>query len=183
MAADMDSAAAVVIGAVISGVVGVLVVFYQQNLARRHEIDKARAARLSEFSAAGWAATLAISELARSPMSQKEAIEGGERFQALTDRFNSALAQIQLLDDGDVYASAHHFNAHLTALSREARSTQIDRGTLRARHAELSEFVFEYQRAARTALGSPVLPDTVSLLPRSGEADLPITKVDAASPE
>ena len=59
----MDSAVAVVIGAVISGVVGVLVVFYQQRLVRRHEIDKARAARLSEFSAAGWTATLAISEL------------------------------------------------------------------------------------------------------------------------
>jgi len=49
----MDSAVAVVIGAVISGVVGVLVVFYQQRLVRRHEIDKARAARPSEFSAAG----------------------------------------------------------------------------------------------------------------------------------
>jgi hypothetical protein len=67
----MDSAVAVVIGAVISGVVGVLVVFYQQRLARRHEIDKTRAARLSEFSAAGWTATLAISELARAPMTHK----------------------------------------------------------------------------------------------------------------
>jgi len=160
---------AVVIGAVISGVVGVLVVFYQQRLVRRHEIDKARAARLSEFSAAGWTATLAISELARAPMSHKETIEGGERFQAITDRFNSALAQIQLLYDGDVYTSAHQVNAYLTTLNREARVSQIDRDTLRARHAELSAFVAEYQRAARTALGSPVLRDTMAWLSRPSE--------------
>ena len=49
----MTNALAVVLGAVISGLVGVLVVFYQQRLAGHHEIDVARAARLSEFSAAG----------------------------------------------------------------------------------------------------------------------------------
>jgi hypothetical protein len=37
---------AVVLGAVISGLVGILVVFYQQRLAGRHEIDTARVARL-----------------------------------------------------------------------------------------------------------------------------------------
>lgn len=69
----------------ISEVVGVLVVFYQQSLAHRHEIDKARAGRLSDFSAVGWVATtLAISEPARAPMSQKEAIKGSGRFQTLT---------------------------------------------------------------------------------------------------
>lgn len=63
----------------------------QQRLARSHEVDKARAARLSEFSAAGWSATLAISDLARTPIDDKEAVEATDRFQALSDRFNAAL--------------------------------------------------------------------------------------------
>jgi hypothetical protein len=133
------SAVAVVIGAVISGVVGVLVIFYQQSLARRHEIDTARAARLSEFRAAGWAATLAIGELARSPLAQKAVIENTSRFQTLTDRFNSALAQVQLLDDGDVYEAAHRINDCLTALNHGARGAQVDRDSWSSRRAELSK--------------------------------------------
>jgi hypothetical protein len=171
MAAFMSSAAAVVIGALISGVVGVIVVFYQQKLARGHEVDKARASRLSAFSAAGWSATLAISELARAPVDQKETIEGSERFQALSDKFNSALAQIQLLDDGEVYTTAHRVNACLTALNREARSVQFDRGAIRAKHAELSVYVADYQRAARKALGSQALPDPLAWLPTGIEPD------------
>ena len=176
----MSNAAPVVLGALISGVVGVLVVFYQQRLARGHEVDKARAARLSEFSAAGWSATLAISELARAPLDQKEAIEDSERFQALSDRFNSALAQIQLLDDDQVYISAHRVNACLTALSREARSTQFDRAAIRAKHAELSVYVADYQRAARKVLGSPALPEPLPWIPATAAPDAPGRGSDAA---
>jgi hypothetical protein len=165
----VDSAVAVVIGAVISGVVGILVVFYQQGLARRHEIDTARAARLGEFSAAGWAATLAISELARASLAQKADIENTARFQALTDRFNSALAQVQLLDDGDVYETAHRINDCLTALSHEARGVQVDRDSWSSKRVELSRFVAEYQRAARSALGSSALPNGEPWIARANE--------------
>jgi hypothetical protein len=176
----MSGAAPVVIGALISGLIGVLVVFYQQRLARGHEVDKARAARLAEFSAAGWSATLAISDLARAPLDQKEAIEGSERFRALQDRFNSALAQIQLLDDGGVYTSAHRVNACLTALNHEARSMQFDRTAIRAKHAELSGYVADYQRAARKVLGSPTLPDPLPWIPAAAAPDASDRGSDAA---
>lgn len=172
---------AVVAGALISGLVGVLVVFYQQKLARSHEVDKARAARLSEFSAAGWSATLAISELARTPADEKEAVEASDRFQALSDRFNAALAQIQLLDDGEVYATAHRVNAYLTALNHDARSAQFDHAAVRARHAELSAHVAAYQRAARKALGSTDLPGPLPWLPAAAGTDAIGDANDAAT--
>ena len=76
-------------------------------------------------------------------MSQKSSIEEVARFQAPTDRFNSALARIQLLDDGDVYATARRVDACLTALTREARSAQAERDRWRARRAGLSGLVAE----------------------------------------
>lgn len=155
----MDSAVAVIIGAVISGVVGILVVFFQQRLVRRHAVDADRVRRLSEFSAAGWAATLAIGDLARAPQAEKSDIENSERFQAITDRFNSALAQIQLLDEGEVFTCAHRVDACLVALTHKARSSPIDPDSWGAGRAELSRLVAEYQRAARAALGSTALPD------------------------
>jgi hypothetical protein len=187
----MNDAAAVVVGATISGVVGILAVFFQQRLARQHERDYAKALRLSEFSAAGWAASLAISELARAREAQKDEIEHSERFQAIVDRFNSALALIQLLDDEEVYAAAHRVDKCLVELSHHARSAEADRDSWRGmQRAELSTAVAEYQRAARRALGSPPLPrpepwltptmDSASQPPDRLAA--PIT-VDRAQPE
>jgi hypothetical protein len=165
----MNDAVAVVLGAIISGVVGVLVVFFQQKLARQHELDSAKALRLSEFSAAGWAATLIISELARAPIAGKANIELSDRFQALTDRFNSALAQIQLLDEGEVYTAAHRVDRCLVDLNHQARSAEADRESWRARQrAGLSRAVAEYQRAARQALGSSPLPGPEPWLARLG---------------
>lgn len=126
----MDSTVAIILGAAISGMVGVLVVFIQQRLARQHELDSAKAARLSEFSAAGWAATLIISEIARAPIQQKRDLENSARFQALTDRFNSVLAQIQLLDDAEVYAAADRVDECLVALHHQARAVQATRERL-----------------------------------------------------
>ncbi len=167
----MNDAIAIVSGAIISGIVGVLVVFFQQRLARQHELDTAKALRLSEFSAAGWAAALAISEFARAPVEQKGAIENTARFQAITDRFNSALAQIQLLDDGDVYASAHRVDAFLVDLTHHARSAQADRNSWRAEQREgLSHAVAAYQRAARRSLGSSSLPGPEPWLARAEES-------------
>lgn len=153
----MTSALAVVLGALISGLVGVLVVFYQQKLAGRHEIDAARVARLSEFSAAGWTATLLISELARAPIPQKSNVEGAARYQDQNDRYNLAPAQIQLLDTGDVYRVAHRVDSCLVALERDAMSAQFDRDSWGERRGQLSSAVAEYQRAARVALGSPAI--------------------------
>ena len=162
----MDSAVAVVVGAVISGVVGLMVVVVQQVLARRHELNTAKAVRLSEFSAAGWAATRAIIELARAAPADKATIAESHRFRALVDRFNSALAQIQLLDDGEVYAAAHRVDACLVALTNHVRSAQADQESWRASRAELSAQVAQYQRAARRALGSSDLPGTEPWLAR-----------------
>ena len=153
----MTSASAVVLGAVISGLVGILVVFYQQRLAGRHEVDAARVARLSEFSAAGWTATLLISELAQASSAQKPGIHNAARYQDQNDRYNLALAQIQLLDSGDVYQTAHRVDSCLVALEREALLTQFDSDTWRSKRVPLSVAVAEYQRVARVALRSPAI--------------------------
>jgi len=180
----MDSAVAVILGAAISGIVGVLAVFVQQRLARQHELDSAKAQRLSEFSAAGWAATLIISELARAPLEKKRDIENSARFQALTDRFNSVLAQIQLLDDGEVYAAAHRVDTCLVGLHHHARTAEATREDWRTRQrAELSKAVAEYQRAARRALGARSLPGPEPWLARAGEPDPPSARRQTDGPQ
>lgn len=169
----MNEAVAIVSGATISGLIGILVVFFQQKLARQHELDTAKTLRLSEFSAAGWAAALVISELARVPVEQKGDIENSVRYQAITDRFNSALAQIQLLDDGDVYASAHRVDACLVDLTHHARSARADRDIWRSKQREeLSRAVAAYQRAARRSLGSSSLPGPEPWLMRSEKSTI-----------
>ena len=165
----MTSASAVVLGAAISGLVGVLVVFVRQRLTGRHEVDTARVARLSEFSAAGWTATLLISELARTPIGEKPNVEGAARYQDQNDRYNLALAQIQLLDTGDVYKAAHRVDSCLIALETEARLAQFDRDMWNAKRDQLSNAVAEYQRAARVALRSPAIPGPDPWLQRSLE--------------
>jgi hypothetical protein len=74
------------------------------------------------------------------------------------DRFNSVLAQIQLLDDGDVYDAAHRVDDCLVRLVTEARVAQADQLAWRAKRADLTKAVAVYQRAARKALGSVSLP-------------------------
>lgn len=165
----MSSALAVVLGAVISGLVGILVVFYQQRLAGRHEVDIARGARLSEFSAVGWTATLMISELARAPMSQKAAIKNAPRYEAHIDQFNLALAQIQLLDNGDVYITAHRIHACLVTLERQALSRQFDRTEWHDRRVPLALAVADYQRAGRADLKSPAIVGQEPWLERAME--------------
>jgi hypothetical protein len=168
----MDSTVAIILGAAISGIVGVLVVFLQQRLARQHELDSAKAARLSEFSAARWAATLIMSELARAPVEKKHDIENSARFQALTDRFNSVLAQIQLLDDNEIYAAAHRVDTCLVALHHQARAAQATREDWRSgQQAELSIAVAEYQRVARRVLGARPLPGLEPWQARAAEPD------------
>ena len=178
----MNGAVAIILGAAISGIVGVLAVFIQQRLARQHEVDSAKAQRLSEFSAAGWAATLIISEIARAPLAKKRDIENSARFQALTDRFNSVLAQIQLLDDDEIYASAHRVDKCLVDLHHHARTAEATREDWRTRQrAELSIAVAEYQRAARRALGARPLPGPEPWLARSSEPDPVSTRYQADS--
>lgn len=180
----MDSAVAVILGAAISGIVGVLVVFLQQRIARQHELDSAKAVRLSEFSAAGWAVTLIISELARAPIEKKYDIENSARFEALTDRFNSVLAQIQLLDDGAVYVVAHRVDTCLVALHHQARTMQATREDWRTQQrAELSIAVAEYQRVARRALGAQPLQGPEPWLARAAEPDPPSVRYQADNPQ
>lgn len=171
----MIGAAAVVLGALISGMVGVLVVIVQQRLAGRHELEMAKAHRLGELSAAGWATTLALGDLARAPLAEKVEVEQSERFQSLMDRFNSALAQIQLLDDGDVYAAAHAVDECLVHLLYEARAGVADRPSWRAKRADLGKAVATYQRAARAALGSAALREPEPWLTRANDPTAPST--------
>jgi hypothetical protein len=103
----LSNALAVVLGAIISGVVGVLVIVVQQALVRSHHRYEAQVKRLSEFAAAAWSLTLVISDNARSPIGQKVIDGDFERLRSATDAFNAAMAQIQLLEDGDVYLTAH----------------------------------------------------------------------------
>jgi len=164
----MDSAVGIVVGAAISGSIGLLVVFLQQYLLRTHEADKVRAGRLGEFSAAGWAGTLIVSELARAAVGQKKGIENSRRYQAVSDRFNAALAQIQLLYDGEVYVCAHRVDECLASLISEARTSQFSSDSWRQRRAELSQAVADFQRAARAALGTASLDRPEPWLARAG---------------
>ncbi len=63
---------------------------YTRTLAKS-VVERGAVRRLSELSAAGWAGTLAISDLARAPLAQKAEVENSDRFQGLIDRFNSVL--------------------------------------------------------------------------------------------
>jgi hypothetical protein len=91
------------------------------------------------------------------PISQKTASRNAPRYQDHNDRFNLVMAQIQLLDSGDVYLTAHRIHACLVALEHEALSAQIDQNVWRAKRTPLSTAVAEYQRAARAALKSPAI--------------------------
>lgn len=155
----VSNAAAVVVGATISGVIGILVIVTQQSLVRRHELSAARIARLSDFAAQAWTLTLVISQLARAPLSEKQEILDSRRILESTDAFNSAMAKIQLLESGDVFVAAHAIDRCLVYLTREARSRQFDREEWKLLRSDLSAAVDEYQQAARVILGSGQRPN------------------------
>jgi hypothetical protein len=117
-------------------------------------------------------------------MEKKHDIENSARFQALTDRFNSVLAQIQLLDDGEVYIAAHRVDTCLVGLHHQARTAQATREDWRTQQrAELSIAVAEYRRVARRALGARPLSGPEPWLTRAGEPDPPSVHYRADSPE
>lgn len=155
--AKMASAIATVAGAIIAGIVGILAVGFQQRIARQHQQETAQVQRLSEFSAAGWAASLTIIKLSESPSSRKTDTESSDAYQGAIDRFNSVLAQIQLLDAGEVYQAAHRVNECLVHLGREARGRRINLAAWQSSRADLSDAVALYQQAARRALGAPAI--------------------------
>jgi hypothetical protein len=112
---------------------------------------------LASFPPPGRAASLAIIKLAQSPQSRKAALENSAAHQNAVDRFNSVLAQIQLLDAGEVYEAAHRVNECLVHLGREAAARRADGSTWRATRADLSNAVAAYQQAARKALGAKAI--------------------------
>lgn len=159
---DVDQTASVIVGATVSGVIGILVVFTQQWLSRRHQDRSEHVARLTEFSAAAWALTLAIGRLAHAPDDKKESVEERERVSALGDAFNSCMAKIQLLEGGAVYATAARLDRELAALVPLARDHEFETVEWRQARAGVTAAVEEFQRAARVSLGSGPKPAEIA---------------------
>jgi hypothetical protein len=70
------------------------------------------------------------------------------------DRFTTALARIQLLDDEPVYRAAVTLDNRLVELRNVALSQQWQDDAWRARRSELSAAVRAFQTAARQQLGA-----------------------------
>jgi hypothetical protein len=149
----MSDGAAVVAGATISGVIGVLVVVVQQWIVHTRDQQKARVERLAEFSAAGWVLTLCTGDLAQAERPNKPSVEAAHSEKV--DRFVHALAQVQLLDDASVYEVAHDVDKELTKLIEAARSRVYSVGDWDDARTSLTEAVLRFQRTARRALDAP----------------------------
>lgn len=139
----------------------------QQALLRRHELQTARAARLSSFSAHTWATTLALGELARATLEAKREVYENQDLQDAMDSFNTAMAQIQLLENGEVYTAAHTIDRCLVSLTGEALSQQFSRNDWRDKRTDLSHAIDEYHDAARAALKSGRRPASTYLIQRA----------------
>jgi hypothetical protein len=149
----MDESDAALIAASVSAAVSIVVVVLQQLLQRRHERRRETAERLAEFSAATWAITVGLGRLARAPMDEKRVVR--EDVDRDSDRLNTALARIQLLDKEPVYRSAVAIDSRLVALRRSALTQQWADDAWRASRGDLTDAVRRFQSAARQQLGSP----------------------------
>ncbi|OKI84554.1 hypothetical protein [Micromonospora sp. CB01531] len=159
----MSQAAAIIVGAAISGIIGVLVVVTQQWLTHHHDKQNARVGRLCDFMAAGWALSLALGRLAHAPGEQKAKTQEHERLSELLDRFNACMAQVQLLESGDLYIAAHRLDRALAELVGAARDHQYSTTDWRLRRAAATEAVEAFHRAARRVIRSGDIPPDVVL--------------------
>ena len=141
---------AVVVGAVISGVIGVSIVLLQQWIQHRRDTRNETARRLASFSAACWVTTLDLGGLARASGDEKARLD-----LAMADNRNAvleAMAQIQILDDQQVYDAAIQVDRELTQLLHIARTETLTREQWRERRAFLTPAVLRFQADARRAL-------------------------------
>jgi hypothetical protein len=120
----MSDAAAIVIGATVSGLVGVLVVALQHALQLKSEAAGIRARRLSEFTAAAWGAFDDLGPTTRASTDSKEARKAELGTREAWDRFNAAFAQVQILETKDVYDAATSVQHEMVRCKRLATETE-----------------------------------------------------------
>jgi type II secretory pathway pseudopilin PulG len=141
-----------VVAAIVTGIIGFTAVYVQLRHQHRREVQQARAERLAAFSAAAWVMTLQLGDLAQADRAAKAAVQdasAGHLYQYL-----DILAQIQLLDDADVYIAATDVDRELTILDLAARGKVFRTAELTEARRPLTDAVLAYQRIARRALGS-----------------------------
>ena len=150
----MSDSVAILIGAAVSGLVGVLVVALQHVLQLRSEAAGVRARRLSEFTAAAWGAFDDLGPTARASTDSKEARKAELGTREAWDRFNAAFAQVQVLETKDVYDAATSVQHEMVRCKRLATETEWDPDSWRAEREPLFEKMLAFQRVARAALGT-----------------------------
>jgi hypothetical protein len=161
----MTDATAIVVGAAISGLIGVLVVFVQRRLERRHELKDQTAARLASFVAAAWNAYDDLGPLARAEGAEKEQLRRDLGTREAWDRFNAALAQVQMLDDEQVNRAATGVLHQLVRCHRLARERAWQRDAWRAEREAVLRAIADFQQAGRRSLGVAAI--TVYIAPLS----------------
>lgn len=151
----MSDAVAIVLGAAVSGLVGILVVVLQQRLEHKRESATAHAARLAEFSAAAWGVWDDLGPLALA--ADKEAVRTALGTREAWDRFNASFAQMQLLEARTLYDSATAVQHEFVRCKRLARDQIWESDDWRPIRDPLYAAMVEFERLARKALGSEAL--------------------------
>jgi len=142
---------AIIIGATVSAVVALAVVFVESLLSRRHERRKLAADRLAEYSASAHAALIRIGGIVRASIDGKEAARSRSMLDA-SDRLNNLLSSIMILDSDAVVRAAVAIDRELTRLEHAAMRQVWSRNDWLRQREELSTLVDGFQRAARNYL-------------------------------
>jgi len=158
----VNDAAAVLLGSSISAIVAMIVVGLQHSLERRRQERAERADRLGAFFAASHAVAIGIQTLARASVDDKVAVEANIRA-TLSDRFNSRLAQLRLLEDCDVVVAAAMIDRELMHQTDMARTVKWDDPEWRDTRNELNRLTDVYESVARRRLGKRSLEKVPSL--------------------
>jgi hypothetical protein len=144
---------ALVIGAAISAVVALVVVQRQHRLERSSGQHQRRSDRLAQYFAATHAAVLAMGELARAPLAEKAGLNA-KFLEGATDRVNTGLAQLRLLEPSVVVDAAMGLDRSMVDLHKKSRAQQWSYDEWRIQQQDLTQLVEEFTRIVRRELGS-----------------------------
>ena len=138
---------ALVIGAAISAVVALVVVQRQHRLERDAGQHQRRSEQLAQYFAAAHAAVLAIGELARAPMVAKAALNA-KFLEGTTDRVNTGLAQLRLLEPSVVVDAAMSLDRSMVDLHKKSRAQQWTSEEWRMQQQDLTQSSSRSSRAS-----------------------------------
>jgi hypothetical protein len=170
----VNSAAAVLIGSLLSAVVAIFIMGLQASLERRRRSHIDRTERLANFLSASYAAGTAIGALARAPIDEKRAADEAIR-QAEEGPLNASLTRLHLLEEAEILQAATAIDRELTRLPGLAMEKQWTRDDWRHERKRLNELTIEFEIVARRKLGvaDPTTPP--DLYAPKGIADSPDT--------